>query len=427
LDKLIQQLNLDVHALSNSNHNLLLVVIELAIIVNFVPKHFTISQEFLMPLPPLSLYVHLPWCVQKCPYCDFNSHTAPANLPEQQYVAALLRDLDAELPMVQGRSVDSVFLGGGTPSLFSVTAMANLLQGISRRIQLTTTVEITLEANPGAFEQARFAGYLEVGVNRFSLGIQSFQDKYLQALGRIHTAKQGHDAIVSLLQLGCERINLDIMYGLPGQTQQQSQEDLLQALTYGVQHISWYQLTLEPNTEFYLRPPSLPNEDMLADMQLEGQLLLTSANLQQYEVSAFAQTGAEARHNLNYWHFGDYLGIGAGAHGKISHNYYGQFQVQRRVKLRQPKAYMVAIDALSSAVTVTREDLPLEFFINALRLYYGVDSQLFTQRTGLPIQSIATPLQKARQAGLMESNRLRATALGWRYLDDLLTYFQSTG
>ena len=306
-------------------------------------------------LPPLSLYIHIPWCLQKCPYCDFNSHASQGeSVPEQEYVDCLLSDLQGEAALAQGRPLQSIFIGGGTPSLLSPQALSRLLSGVREQLDCVSNMEVTMEANPGTFEIDRFAGFRKAGVNRLSIGVQSFDDACLQQLGRVHDAAQAKQAIAAAKQLGFDHVNVDLMHGLPGQTPALAKADLQQAIDLAPDHLSWYQLTLEPNTLFYSQPPELPEEDDLVDIQEAGQDLLQAAGYKQYEISAWCQAsiasgvGNEAKHNLNYWRFGDYLGIGAGAHGKVSVMVDGELKVTRLVKLRQPKAYMQAIQPLAS-------------------------------------------------------------------------------
>ncbi len=382
-------------------------------------------------LPPLSLYVHIPWCVRKCPYCDFNSHASTDDLPEREYVDALLDDLNHEQISLHDRVLQSIFIGGGTPSLFSAEAIDHLLSGLRTRLQLEADVEITLEANPGTVERGRFAEYRAAGINRLSIGIQSFQDELLDRIGRIHNgrdviraAEQAHDA-------GFGNFNLDLMYGLPGQTPAQSQADLRNAIDLEPAHLSWYQLTLEPNTAFHHQPPTLPDEGLMARIQTEGQELLAGSDFMQYEVSAYARAHSQCRHNLNYWQFGDYLGLGAGAHGKLSTSL--PDQVWRNRKHRHPQRYLQAMTRkgdcadnpyLSSRVELETADLSAEFMLNALRLKQGVDLMLFERHTGLDPASLSVPLERALQAGLIEQDgHLRASERGWRYLDDLVALF----
>lgn len=384
------------------------------------------SPTNLLVLPTLSLYIHIPWCVRKCPYCDFNSHATQdgETIPEASYIKALLSDLAQELTSVSGRTLHSVFIGGGTPSLMSAEGIGTILNFVKANIACEDDMEVTLEANPGTFEQAKFAGFLEQGVNRLSIGVQSFDNDCLHALGRIHDASQAKLAIAKAQTLGFNRINLDLMHGLPGQTVQQGLMDLQQGLAFGTDHLSWYQLTIEPNTQFHNSPPNLPDEDILCDIQDQGQLLIEAAGLSQYEVSAYSKPGSQARHNLNYWQFGDYIGVGAGAHGKVSFLNTGRMQVERRVKLRQPKAYMAAISPLASSHYVTPQELKLEFFMNALRLEKGVLNSSYLAQTGQSLTSVESTIFSARQAGLMMPDRLQASPLGWRFLNDLLHYFE---
>ena len=371
---------------------------------------------------PLSLYIHIPWCVRKCPYCDFNSHQARDEVPEQRYIEALMADLDQELTLTDARECQSIFIGGGTPSLFSADGLQQILDGVRARLTLASDVEITMEANPGTFEQARFAGFRAAGVNRLSLGVQSFDNDALQALGRIHNASDAQSAFERAREIGFDNINIDLMHGLPGQTLELARGDLLKAIALGPEHLSWYQLTIEPNTEFHARPPNLPVDEMLWDIQEMGWQLLASAGYQQYEISAYARPGCRARHNLNYWQFGDYIGIGAGAHGKVTAR---SGEVMRRWKLRQPKAYMDATDKLSGQQRVAREELPFEFMMNALRLHEGVPCTLFAERTGMPLAVIEPLIEQARNRGLLvdDADTLAPTSQGRLFLNDLLAMF----
>ncbi|GAA0789866.1 radical SAM family heme chaperone HemW [Marinobacterium sediminicola] len=376
-------------------------------------------------LPPLSLYVHIPWCVRKCPYCDFNSHAAPEQLPEAVYVDTLLDDLETELVLAEGRPLESIFIGGGTPSLFSASAIDRLLKGISGRSPLAKDIEITLEANPGTFEQARFEAYRAAGINRLSIGVQSFNAEHLQRLGRIHNPDEALHAIEAAVAL-FPRVNIDLMHGLPNQSVDQALDDLKQALAFDPGHLSWYQLTIEPNTEFHARPPQLPVDEALWAIQEQGQSLLDSAGYTQYEISAYSRPGQQARHNINYWQFGDYLGIGAGAHGKISHlDPNGQLQIHRRHKQRQPKGYLDPQRRLAGEEAIMPEDRAFEFMLNALRLTQGVSSDLFETRTGVSLSRIEALLQQARQRELMvnDTNKLAPTPLGRLFLNDLLALF----
>lgn len=377
-----------------------------------------------MMLPPLSLYVHIPWCVRKCPYCDFNSHARRGALPEREYVDALLADLDSERIDAAGRPLQSIFIGGGTPSLFSAAAIERLLEGIAQRLNLASDCEITLEANPGTFEHDRFADYRSAGVNRVSLGIQSFDDGALKALGRIHCSTEAIAAAEAARSLFAQ-LNLDLMHGLPGQTPAAALADLEQAIQLQPDHLSWYQLTIEPNTEFHARPPQLPLDEDLWAIQEQGQAHIAQAGYAQYEVSAYARPGHQARHNLNYWRFGDYLGIGAGAHGKLSRPKEGRLQLVRRHKIRQPAAYMDPQRRLGGETVIGADELPFEFMLNALRLVEGVETELFQQRTGLPLSRIEPMLAQARRRGLLDerNDRILPTPQGQLFLNDLLELF----
>jgi oxygen-independent coproporphyrinogen-3 oxidase len=370
-------------------------------------------------LPPLALYAHLPWCMRKCPYCDFNSHEKTDALPEREYVAALVADLEGLLPAVWGRRLRSIFIGGGTPSLFSPEAIDRLLAAIRARLPVEPDAEVTLEANPGTAEAARFHGYRAAGVNRVSLGIQSFDDAQLKALGRIHSAGEARRAI-DMAQAAFDNVNLDLMYGLPGQTLDEARADAAEGLRFGTTHFSAYQLTLEPNTVFYSKPPQLPEHDACADMQLAVEELTAAAGLKHYETSAFARPGRRCRHNMNYWEFGDYLGIGAGAHGKLSF----ADRVTRHERAKQPREYMASAGTLQEKVIAPRE-LPFEFMLNALRLVEGVPAGMFAERTGLPGATILRKLQVARDEGLLEEDalRIRPTRRGRLFLNELLQLF----
>lgn len=377
----------------------------------------------LTELPPLSLYIHTPWCIRKCPYCDFNSHTNK-QIPEAAYLKALLSDFDSDQQHIQGRPLRSIFIGGGTPSLLSPAFYDSLLANIKDKIDWADDIEITMEANPGTVEQKSFAGYREAGINRLSLGIQSFDDQKLEALGRIHGGAEAQRAITIARQSGFDNFNLDLMHGLPGQTEQQALQDLDTALSYNPPHLSWYQLTIEPNTEFYSRPPSLPEDDDLWQIQEAGQALLKRHHLIQYEVSAYATDDNQAKHNLNYWQFGDYIGIGAGAHGKVSTVTSSDQSIMRYQKTRQPDAYLKRIDNYkASHQLLASEDLPLEFLMNAMRLNQGVSESHYTKFTGLPIESLEPALSQARKDKLIEPNRLQATEKGHLFLNQLLDRF----
>ena len=377
----------------------------------------------LAALPPLSLYVHIPWCVRKCPYCDFNSHEARGELPEQAYVAALISDLESALPSIWGRPVHTVFFGGGTPSLLSADAIDRLLAAIRARVTLLPGAEITLEANPGTVEAARFAGFRAAGVNRLSVGVQSLNPKHLRALGRIHDAQQARDAIETA-QACFDSINVDLMYALPGQEMEDALRDLRAVLAYSPQHLSVYHLTVEPNTYFHRYPPQVPDDDVAAAMQEALEVLLAEQGYVHYETSAFAKPGFESRHNLNYWRFGDYLGIGAGAHSKISF----PDRIVREMRYKQPREYLRRVangTPIQTASEVPAHGLPFEFMMNAMRLTGGVETGIFQERTGLPVSAIAGRLKKARETGLIEHTvaRLKPSLKGQRFLNDLLTLF----
>ena len=377
-----------------------------------------------LQLPPLALYVHIPWCVQKCPYCDFNSHAQKQAIPEAEYVSALLDDLSADLAFVAGRTLSSIFIGGGTPSLFSAQAIGQLLAGIQERIPFDDNIEITLEANPGTVEAGRFAGYQSAGVNRFSIGVQSFNPLHLQKLGRIHDPAQAVAAAHQASALKLRRFNLDLMHGLPNQTLEQALDDLRQAIALAPPHLSWYQLTIEPNTAFGARPPRLPEDDTLWEIQEQGHELLLAAGYRQYEISAYAKPGFECQHNLNYWRFGDYLGIGCGAHGKLTDPHTGT--IHRTVKIKHPKGYLdPARPYLDQRWQVQSDELPFEYFMNRFRLFEPCPKQEFMDRTGLPLTQIASRMQAAIQKELMadDGDVWRVTELGHRYLNVLLEGF----
>ncbi|HXD37926.1 MAG TPA: radical SAM family heme chaperone HemW [Rhodanobacter sp.] len=380
--------------------------------------------------PPLSLYIHMPWCVKKCPYCDFNSHGLRNAPPYAEYIDHLLADLDADRSdfgaALAGRPVVSIFFGGGTPSLFSPELIERLLDGVRERLPLAADAEITLETNPGTVEHGRFDGYLTAGVNRISFGVQSFDDDKLRRLGRIHSAAEAERAVNSAQDAGYANINLDLMYALPQQTLDGALADVARAVALAPTHISHYQLTLEPNTVFAANPPPLPDDDHAWAMQEACEAHLAAAGYGQYEISAYAQPDRRCAHNLNYWRFGDYLGIGAGAHGKLSDTASGQ--VRRRWKSRHPRAYMEASGTsarIGGDQTVTVGELPFEYMLNALRLIDGVPLQDFSERTGLPLSVIAPPLHDAQQRGWLhrDTQRLRTTALGQRFLNDVIASF----
>ncbi len=373
--------------------------------------------------PPLSLYVHVPWCVRKCPYCDFNSHEAKGSIPEEAYGAALIADLESALPQVWNRPVYSIFFGGGTPSLLSVRTIDALLSAFRARLPLAADAEITLEANPGTVEAAKFAGFRAAGVNRVSLGIQSFDDAKLAALGRIHSADEARRAI-DLASAHFEQVNIDLMYALPQQTLHEAQRDLATAVSFGTPHLSAYHLTLEPNTPYARLPPPLPDDDLAADMQDMVEETLAAAGYEHYETSAYARPGHRCAHNLNYWTFGDYLGIGAGAHGKIG----SAFGIVREMRRKHPRDYLdgaVRGDFVQERHEIAAADLPFEFMMNALRLCDGFPARLYAERTGLSLAGIREPLQAARHEGLLttDAERIAPTARGRRFLNALLRMF----
>lgn len=387
----------------------------------------------LAALPPLSIYLHFPWCVRKCPYCDFNSHESTTPFPEQRYLDALRADMEAALPLVWGRRIHSIFIGGGTPSLLSAAGLDALLADVRARFVLEADAEITLEANPGTFEAEKFAQFRASGINRLSIGIQTFNDTHLQALGRIHDASQAQRAI-EIAQRHFDNFNLDVMFALPNQTLAQCEHDINTALSFAPTHISAYHLTLEPNTVFAKYPPPLPDDDSAFAMQENIQAQLAAAGFEAYEVSAYAQPGRRSQHNLNYWRFGDYLGLGAGAHSKLSF----PERIVRQVRYAQPESYMkhalmnpavmnqtLLGGAVSEQHEVAPEALGFEFMLNALRLKEGVPTALFSERTGLPLTAITEPMQRALNKGLLtpDPTRFQATELGQRFLNDLQALF----
>ena len=380
----------------------------------------------LAALPPLSLYVHLPWCLKKCPYCDFNSHEmARQDLPEQRYIDAVVADLEASLPLIWGRTVHSIFIGGGTPSLFVPATIDRLLGDIRARLRLEPNCEITLEANPGTFEKDRFRAFAQAGVTRLSIGVQSFNDAHLQALGRVHDRAQALAAVQEAAQ-SFKTFNLDIMYALPGQTLEQVGQDIATALQFAPPHISIYHLTIEPNTYFAKYPPAIPEDDTAYAMLDHITELTQAAGLERYEVSAYARAGHRCFHNLNYWQFGDYLGIGAGAHSKLSFAH----RVVRQVRFRDPRLYMdraLAGNALAQDTEVARGELAFEYMLNALRLRHGFGLREFTERTGLAITAIEAALMEAERKGLIERDfaRVRPTVRGFDFLSDLQAIFLS--
>ena len=388
-----------------------------------------LNKVSLTALPPLALYIHFPWCEKKCPYCDFNSHqikdgVAKVGFDEDRYIKALIADLETELPNVWGRQVHSIFIGGGTPSLLSAQGMDQLLCAVRARINLEPDAEITMEANPGSIEANKFASFAKAGINRVSIGVQSFQDEQLKALGRIHNGEEAKRAI-EIATKYFKSVNLDLMYGLPKQSLEAAKLDIETALLFKTPHLSFYNLTLEPNTYFANFPPQLPNDDEVDAIFEQNLDLLTKAGYQRYEVSAYAQKNHECRHNLNYWRFGDYIGIGAGAHGKISY----PNKVTRQVREKHPETYMHAMETKGNAIieskTLEPKDLPFEFMLNALRLTDGVTTNTFSERTGLPLSVISKGLAEASKKSMLDDNpsQLKATALGMRYLNNLQEIF----
>ena len=397
------------------------------------------TTSALLQLPPLSLYIHVPWCIRKCPYCDFNSHEQSGELPETEYVDALLDDLRHDLRYVQDRELVSIFIGGGTPSLFSAAAYARLLDGLQSSLRFSADIEITLEANPGTAEATKFADYFRLGINRLSLGVQSFDPLQLQKLGRIHDGDDALRAIEMAHQAGFTRLNIDIMYGLPGQSTDAAMRDLQTAIDAAPEHLSWYQLTIEPNTVFYRQPPPLPAEDSLIDIQDAGLALLADNDLHRYEISAFSRIGGESRHNLNYWRFGDYLGIGAGAHSKLTEP--RKRRVLRLRKRRQPAHYLqAAVHSMAStdqrkpadrypyladATPVEPQDLSVEFLMNALRLREGFSVGQYEARTGLRFADLEPVVASLAQRGLLQVDGewVTTTALGYQLLNSVLEAF----
>ncbi|MFJ5390619.1 radical SAM family heme chaperone HemW [Pectobacterium sp. CHL-2024] len=375
----------------------------------------------MLKLPPLSLYIHIPWCVQKCPYCDFNSHALKGDVPHQEYVDHLLADLDADLPLASGRELHSIFIGGGTPSLLSAEAMQALLDGVRARIPLTPDAEITMEANPGTVEADRFSGYQRAGINRISIGVQSFDPQKLTRLGRIHGPDEAKRAAHLATGLGLRSFNLDLMHGLPDQSLDEALDDLRQAIALNPPHLSWYQLTIEPNTLFSSRPPTLPDDDALWDIYEQGHALLSAAGYQQYETSAYAKPGYQCQHNLNYWRFGDYLGIGCGAHGKLT---FSDGRILRTVKVRHPRGYMQGT-YLDKQHDVANDDRPFEFFMNRFRLLEAAPRADFTAYTGLEEHSIRPQLDQALAQGYLTETdtHWQITEHGKLFLNSLLELF----
>lgn len=382
-------------------------------------------MAFSTPIP-LSLYIHFPWCIKKCPYCDFNSHTLTSELPEQAYIDALIADFDENLPKIWGRRFSSIFIGGGTPSLFSPLAMKQLLQAIHARLPFHPDIEITLEANPGTVEQNRFEGYRAAGIHRLSLGIQSFDENHLKILGRIHDGTEARHAINAARNAGFENLNCDLMFGLPNQTMPQALTDLQTAIDQQPTHLSWYQLTIEPNTVYYNKQPTLPDADLIADIQAQGQALLAKNGFVQYEVSAYAKQNFDCIHNQNYWEFGDYLGIGAGAHSKLTDM--STQWITRHWNIKQPKDYLNPEKPFKAKATVIEnKELPFEFMLNALRLKHGVPTDLFTERTGLTFETIKPTIDDLTAEDLLlnDPHRLCTTEKGFLFLNDVVNAFLS--
>ncbi|PQQ24100.1 radical SAM family heme chaperone HemW [Photorhabdus hindustanensis] len=375
----------------------------------------------MLKLPPLSLYIHIPWCVQKCPYCDFNSHALKGDVPHQEYVDHLLADLKTDLPMVNGREITTIFIGGGTPSLLSSQAMQQLLDGVRALLPVSPQAEITMEANPGTVEADRFSGYQQAGINRISIGVQSFSPNKLARLGRIHGPDEAKRAACLAASLGLRSFNLDLMHGLPDQSLDEALDDLRQAIALSPPHLSWYQLTIEPNTSFGSRPPILPDDDALWDIFSQGHQLLTAAGYQQYETSAYAKPGYQCQHNLNYWRFGDYLGIGCGAHGKIT---FEDGRILRTVKTKHPRGYMQG-RYLDKQHQVENEDRPFEFFMNRFRLLEMMSKQDFSDFTGLSETSIRPQIEQALAAGYLSETAIhwQITQKGKLFLNSLLELF----
>ena len=386
-----------------------------------------IGRPHFTALPPLSLYIHIPWCVRKCPYCDFNSHAAPDALPEDAYIDALVADLESALPSIWGRKVGTVFIGGGTPSLFSASSIDRLLSAVRARVPLLPDAEVTLEANPGTFERDKFAGFYAAGVNRLSLGVQSFDNRHLRALGRVHDADEARRAAEAALMI-FGNVNFDLMFALPEQTVADARRDVAAALAFAPPHLSFYHLTLEPNTLFHRYPPSLPDDEAAADIEDAVLHMLRDAGYAHSETSAHVKTSHECRHNVNYWRFGDYLGIGAGAHSKLSF----PDRIVRQLRWKQPRQYLDQVQRgapLQEDCRISRRDLPFEFMLNALRLTDGVPAALFAERTGMPLSIAARPIAEATRKGLLDPDPaiLRPTPLGRRFLNDLQALFLPDG
>ena len=374
-------------------------------------------------MPPLSLYIHFPWCIQKCPYCDFNSHAVKTGIPETAYIDRLLDDLKADLSLLTSTAkIQSIFMGGGTPSLFSPDSLAYLLNGIKQQIELAADCEITLEANPGTFESAKFKAFRDLGINRLSIGIQSFNERHLQKLGRVHNVEEAVNAVKIAQNAGFDNLNLDLMFGLPEQTPAEALSDVQTAISLNPSHISFYQLTLEPNTYFYKFPPKLPDDERIFAMQKSCQQLLAENGYQQYEISAYAKAGIQSRHNLNYWQFGDYLGIGAGAHGKISRSL--PDDILRTAKPKGPEQYLNNTIARTDVV-ISLDELPLEFVMNQLRLKTGFNLENFQKHTGLNGDSLQPALSQCLDQGLLiqQQQQICCSERGWNFLDDILEKF----
>jgi len=387
------------------------------------PVDVALRTPHLSALPPLALYVHVPWCLKKCPYCDFNSHEGRGEVPEARYVDALITDLEEALPSIWGRRVSTVFIGGGTPSLFSAQAIDRLLAAVRARLALAPDAEITLEANPGTFEQQKFADFRSAGINRLSLGVQSFDARFLAALGRVHDDREARTAAAAALSI-FDNVNFDLMYALPGQALADARRDAEAAVEFSPPHLSFYHLTIEPNTLFHRYPPVLPDDDASADIEAAIEEILAAAGYAHYETSAHARPGRECRHNFNYWRFGDYLGIGAGAHSKLSFS----DSVIRQVRVKQPQQYMERAEGRNAILEqhpVTRDDIGFEFMLNALRLTQGVPVALFAERTGYPLTIVQPALEAAERKGLIERDhlQLRPTPRGRRFLNDLQALF----
>tara|TARA_B110000438_G_scaffold169225_1_gene161720 strand:- start:6485 stop:7630 length:1146 start_codon:yes stop_codon:yes gene_type:complete len=380
----------------------------------------------MLELPPLSLYIHIPWCVKKCPYCDFNSHEASQSLPEAEYVNALISDFENDWSRIEPRRIHSIFIGGGTPSLFSANSFAVLLKNIRTISGCAEDIEITLEANPGTAEAEKFRAFREIGINRLSIGIQSFEDQQLKNLGRIHSSDESKQSIEIALQSGFDDFNLDLMHGLPGQTAEAALADIKTALSYRPTHLSWYELTIEPNTVFYSKPPSLPDDSLIAELQSNGRAFLDQSNYKQYEVSAYAKEGRQSQHNINYWSFGDYIGIGAGAHGKLSDQ--KSNAIFRTRKHKQPQHYLRSeLSRVAEILEVIEADRPLEFLLNALRLRRGFRQAEFEKRTGVPFSTIAKKVEFLSNSGMLTldktDSRVRATNKGYQLLNSVLVEF----